>query len=309
MKLRVGIAGAGYAGGVHAENLRRDERVDISAIFDPDPARRSGISAASFQELLNCSDAIYITAPNTRHAALALEALAAGKHVFCEKPMATTLEDARRVLDAANASRKVFQMGHNRRFAPVYKRLKELLVRIPAHTAHIKMNRGELLKPAWTGDDSVTGGFLYETPIHMFDMMRFQFGEIATLDARLSGTNDFSMLIEFVSGMYATFVTSADASWFVPYERVEVFGRYSTIETAEIESIRYRLGLDTETETEDFRPIPVATRFGFEEEDRLFVDAALSGGAPSVTALDGYRAVELVCGCYRSAAEKRAVKL
>jgi myo-inositol 2-dehydrogenase/D-chiro-inositol 1-dehydrogenase len=309
MKLRVGIAGAGYAGGVHAGNLRRDQRVEISAIFDPDPARSGGISAPSFHDLLECSDAIYITAPNTRHAELALEALAAGKHVFCEKPMATTLKDARLVLDAANASKTVFQMGHNRRFAPVYKRLKELLTESPPHTAHIKMNRGELLKPAWTGDDSVTGGFLYETPIHMFDMMRFQFGEIATLDARLSGPNDFSMLIEFASGMHATFVTSADTSWFFPYERVEVFGPYSTIETAEIESLSYRLGLDAETVTEDFRPIPVATRFGFEEEDGLFVDAALSGDAPPVSAFDGYRAVELVCACYRSAAEKRLIRI
>ena len=309
MKLRIGIAGAGYAGGVHAENLRRDQRVEISAIFDVDPARRSGIPTASFHELLDCSDAIYITAPNTRHVELALEALVAGKHVFCEKPLATTLEDARRILDAASRTRTVFQVGHNRRFAPVYKRLKELLIQCPPHTAHIKMNRGELLKPAWTGDDSVTGGFLYETPIHMFDMMRFQFGEIAAIDARLSGPNDFSMLIEFVSGMYATFVTSADAGWFFPYERVEVFGQYATIETAEIESLGYRLGLDAETVTEDFRPIPIAVRFGFEEEDRLFVDAALTGGTPPVSAFDGYRAVELVCACYRSAAEKRAIRI
>jgi myo-inositol 2-dehydrogenase/D-chiro-inositol 1-dehydrogenase len=306
MKLRVGIAGAGYAGGVHIENLRRDDRVEISGIFDVDPARQN---VASFHELLERSDAVYITAPNTRHADLALEAIAAGKHVFCEKPMATTLDDARRILDAANASNKVFQVGHNRRFAPVYKRLKELLVKNPPHTAHIKMNRGELLKPEWTGNDGVTGGFLYETPIHMFDMMRFQFGEIAMLDARLSGPNDFSMLIEFSSGMHATFVTSADASWFFPYERLEVFGQYSTIETAEIESLSYRLGLDSETVTEDFRQIPIATRFGFEEEDRLFVDAVLSGGAPSVTAFDGFRAVELVCACYRSAAEKQPVRI
>jgi myo-inositol 2-dehydrogenase/D-chiro-inositol 1-dehydrogenase len=304
MKLRVGIAGAGYAGGVHAANLRGDERVEISAIFDVDPARCSGIPVANFQELLDCSDAIYITAPNTRHTEMALEALREGKHVFCEKPMATTVEDARRVLDAANSSRTVFQMGHNRRFTPVYKRLKELLIESPPHTAHIKMNRGELLKPVWTGDDSVTGGFLYETPIHMFDMMRFQFGEIGGLDARLSGPNDFSMLIKFVSGMHATFVTSADAGWFFPYERVEVFGRYSTIETSEIESLSYRLGLDSETVTEDFRSVPVAKRFGFEEEDRLFVDAVLSGGPPPVTAFDGYRSVELVCACYQSAAEK-----
>jgi myo-inositol 2-dehydrogenase/D-chiro-inositol 1-dehydrogenase len=298
MKLRIGIAGAGYAGGMHADILGRDQRVEVRLA-----------PAASFHELLEWSDAIYITTTNSRHAALALEALAAGKHVFCEKPMATTLDDARRILDAANATKTVFQVGHNRRFAPVYQRLKELLGQSEPHTAHIKMNRGELLKPSWTGDHSVTGGFLYETPIHMFDMMRFQFGEIATLDARLSRTDDFSVLVEFVSGMYATFVTSADASWFFPYERVEVFGRYSTIETAEIDSLRFCLGLDAETVTEDFRPLPLAKRFGFEEEDRLFVDAALSGGAPPVTAFDGYRAVELVCACYRSASENQRVRV
>ncbi len=308
MKLKVGIVGAGYVAGVHLTNLRRDDRVEIAAIYDVDPARRGDRPAASFDEVLERSDAVYITAPNTRHVDLSLRALAAGKHVFCEKPMAVNLDDARRVLEAAQASTKVFQMGHNRRFAPVYKRVKELLAGSPAHTAHIKMNRGELLKPAWTGDDSVTGGFLYETPIHMFDLMRFQFGEIASLDARLSQPNDFSMLIEFVSGMYATFVTSADTSWFFPYERVEVFGRYSTIETSEMESLSHRVGLDSETAAEDFRSLPIEKRFGFEEEDHLFVGAALSGSAPPVTAFDGYRSVELVCACYQSAAEKRIMR-
>ena len=61
----------------------------------------------------------------------------------------------------------------------------------------------------------------------------------------------------------------------------------------------YRLGLDAETVTEDFRQIPLAKRFGFEEEDRLFVDAVLSDTAPQVTAFDGFRAVELVDACYR----------
>jgi len=306
MKLRVGIAGSGYAGGIHAANLRADDRVEISAIFDVDPARKT---VATFEHLLEQSDAVYITAPNTRHADLACQSLVAGKHVFCEKPMATTLDDAGRVLNAATAASTVFQVGHNRRFTPVYKRLKELLAEHPPHTAHIKMNRGELLKPVWTADHSVTGGFLYETPIHMFDMMRFQFGEIASLDARLSGPDDFSMLVEFASGMHATFVTSGDASWFFPYERVEVFGHYSTIETSEIESIAYRLGLDANTRTEDYRDIPLARRFGFEEEDRLFIDAVLSNNAPPVTAYDGFRSVELVCACYQSAAEKSRVRI
>jgi len=306
MRLRVGFAGAGYICGIHKNNLVLDERVEIVSTFDCDPSRGD---AASFDETLEKSDAVYITAPNTRHVELALRAVAAGKHVFCEKPMATTLEDARRVLEAAQASGQVFQVGHNRRFSKVYSRVRQLLAASPPHTAHIKMNRGELLKPAWTADESVTGGFLFETPIHMFDMMRFQFGEVASLDARLSRVNDFSLLLEFASGMHATFVTSADASWFFPYERMEIFGEYSTIETAEMESLSYRIGLDSETVVENFSPLPLEEKLGFREEDRLFVDAALNGGAPPVNALDGYRSVELALACYRSVAEGRRITI
>jgi myo-inositol 2-dehydrogenase/D-chiro-inositol 1-dehydrogenase len=223
--------------------------------------------------------------------------------------MATTLDAARQVLEAAQASRTVFQVGFNRRFAPVYRRVKELLQSAPPHCAHIKMNRGELLKPAWTADEQITGGFLFETPIHMFDMMRFQFGEVAAIDARLSRANDFSMLIEFQSGMHATFVTSADASWFFPYERIEAFGEYSTIETEEVEALRYRIGLDAPTRTEDYRDVAHEIKMGFAEGDRLFIDAILGKGAPPVTALDGYRSVELACACYQSAREKRRIAL
>ena len=91
MSLKIGFAGAGYICGVHKRNLVLDERVEIVSTFDLDPARSD---AASFDETLEKSDAVYITAPNTRHVELALRAIAAGKHVFCEKPMATTMADA-----------------------------------------------------------------------------------------------------------------------------------------------------------------------------------------------------------------------
>src|SRR5260370_19708246 len=99
--------------------------------------------------------------------------MGAGRDVFGEKPMATTMEDARRVLEAAQASGRVFQVGHNRRFSKVYSRVRQLLAACLPHTAHIKMNRGELLKPAWTADQAVTGRLLFETPIRKFDIIGF----------------------------------------------------------------------------------------------------------------------------------------
>ncbi len=306
MKLKIGFAGNGFIAGVHQANLKRDDRVEVVSIFDTDPARGT---TQDFDQMVEAVDAVYITAPNTHHSRLAAAAVKAGKHVFCEKPFATTMEDAKMLLDVAEKTDKVFQVGHNRRFANVYKRVKELTANAPAHTAHMKMNRGELLNPVWTGDESVTGGFLFETPIHFFDMMRFQFGDIGSLDARLSGPNDFSMMVEFVSGMWATFVTSADCSWYFPYERMEVFSSYSTIETLEMEEIKYCLGLGQLTQSESFYRLDMHDKWGFREEDRLFVDAVLSGGKPAVAAIDGYKSVEISCAVYESTREKKRIQL
>ena len=161
MGLKIGLIGAGFMSGVHRANLERDDRVRISGIYDVDPVRAGALAVASVDDLIEESDAVYVVSPNTTHVAMALKAIAAGKHVFCEKPMATTLEDAQRIHEAATASGKIFQVGHNRRFAPVYKNVKKLLEASPAHCAHIKMNRGELLNPVWVGDAAVTGGFLF----------------------------------------------------------------------------------------------------------------------------------------------------
>ena len=220
-KIKVGIIGAGYIGGVHAGVLARDERVRVASVYDvsEECARRlagaSGASVAgSAAEVIEASDAVYVTTPNTLHTELAIEAARAGRHVFCEKPLATTLDDARRVLEAARAARGVFQVGHNRRFAPVYATLKRMLDEGAApHSAHVKMNRGELVNPAWVGDPSVTGGFLYETTIHMFDMLRVLFGEVATLYAvgsrhEYPEVDDFSMVLTFESGMPRKSVSS-----------------------------------------------------------------------------------------------------
>ena len=312
-RIRIGIIGAGYIGGVHAQVLARDERVRIAAIHDvvEERAQRlaqaSGATAArSVEELIEASDAIYITTPNTKHTELAIAAVEAAKHVFCEKPMATSMEDARKVFEAARESKNVFQVGHNRRFAPVYATLRQMLAEeSDPHSAHIKMNRGELINPEWVGDPSVTGGFLYETTIHIFDMMRFLFGEVSQLMAIGSSheypeTDDFSVLLGFASGLHATLCSSADASWLFPFERVEVFCHHRTIVTREMESLVSSEGLQGKEVTLSMHQLSKEEKWGYVQEDKAFVDSILNGTSASVTALDGYKSVELVDACYRS---------
>ena len=312
-KIKIGIIGAGYIGGVHAQLLMRDERVRLAAVHDAVDERAQALSrstgavvALSAEEVIEKSDAVYITTPNTKHTELAIAAAAAGKHVFCEKPMATNLTDARKVLDAAGKSRAIFQVGHNRRFAPVYAKLKEMISEeATPHSAHVKMNRGELIKPVWVGDTQLTGGFLYETTIHMFDMMRFLFGEVAELIAfgsthEYPETDDFSVLLGFQSGLHATLCSSADASWLFPFERVEVFCHHRTITTREMETLVSSEGMEGKEMTLSMHQLSKEEKWGYVQEDRAFVDSILNGAPAIVTALDGYKSVELVEGCYRS---------
>jgi myo-inositol 2-dehydrogenase/D-chiro-inositol 1-dehydrogenase len=259
------------------------------------------------------SDAILVCTPNKTHLEIAKAGIEAGKHVFCEKPFSIGLPAAQELLDAANGSNKVFQVGHNRRYAPVYARLKELIGQDEPHSAHIKMNRGELKNPVWTGDVNVTGGFLYETTIHLFDMMRFQFGEIAELVAYGSQhvypeLDEFSVIFKFENGFHCTFASSSDASWHFPFERIEVFCHHRTIMTEEMERLLDSRGMDANFETLTWHMTEKEERWGYVQEDRAFVDAILSGTAPPVTALDGFKSVELVESVYAAVRSGEKVK-
>src|ERR1051325_1365980 len=312
-KLKIGFLGAGYIAGVHASILARDDRVQVAAIYDLSKSRAEQLAGSvgaqvehSVAEVLAMCETSYITTPNTQHTELAILAAEERKHVFCEKPMATGIMDARRVVKAAERSDRVFQVGHNRRFAPVYAELKRMLTETHRpHSAHVKMNRGELLNPKWVGNPEITGGFLYETTIHMFDMMRFLFGEVAMVQAHGSKheyleIDDFSALFTFHSGMHATLASSADASWLFPFERVEVFSHHATIVTREMESLVYSEGLEGKHVERSMHQLAKEEKWGYAQEDRAFIDSIVNGTPPAVTALDGYKSVELVSAVYES---------
>ena len=311
-KLKIGIIGAGYIGNVHASILARDERVKIVSVYDINRERAERLAHAhgaavtgDAVELIEAVDAVYVATPNTKHFEVARAAVDSGKHVFCEKPMTTSVNDARVLLEKVSSSKVVFQVGHNRRFAPVYATLKQMLAETTPHSAHLKMNRGELINPEWVGNPEVTGGFLFETPIHMFDMMRFLFGEVASLDAAGSTheypeVDDYSVLLRFEGGMHATFCTSADASWLFPFERVEVFCHHRTVTTREMESITSSNDIAGHHTTRSMHQLSKEEKWGYAQEARAFVDSILEGLPAAVTAHDGFKAIELVEACYRA---------
>lgn len=324
MSAKVGVLGAGFIGRIHALNLARDPRVELVGVADVAPAAAARLAdevgtraLAGLDQLLDAgAAAVYVCTPNAYHVEPVVTALAAGAHVFSEKPMATSLEGAARVREAARRARGAYQIGFNRRFASVYRFAKACIHdgRIVPRLAQMKHNRGELVQPPWTGDPSVTGGYLYETPVHLFDMGRFLFGEVATVTgyARQSVYREpdgFALLFTFVSGVVASVTSVAHASWLFPCERVEIYGEHCTVVTEELERAAFSPAMRGQAEAIDCCQVPFEEKWGYVEEDRLFVNTVLGEHPPAVTAEDGYRATELVEAVYRAVRTGETVRL
>ena len=315
MKVKIGIIGCGHMGRTHGLILRQDGRVELVGVMDIDRARAERLAeeleTRAFEKLDDLLHegltALYVTTPNARHVEPVLAALQAGVHVFSEKPMATSLKEARRILETVQSSSLIYQIGFNRRFAPAYRFAREQIEKgFRPLSANVKMNRGELLNPPWVGDTSLTGGFLYESTIHLLDMIRWLMGEVSEIICQAQANvykelDDFAMILTFASGHHCAFSSSAHTSWAFPFERIELYGEHAQIATEEMEKVTYSPGLGEAVITRDYFQLSTAEKWGYRQEDELFVSALLGEGPSAVTAQDGYKAVELAEAVYRSA--------
>src|SRR5262249_19011135 len=168
------------------------------------------------------------------------------------------------------------------------------------------MNRGELRQPPWVADTRVTGGFLYESTVHLLDMLRWLLGEGVEggCRARASGYHecgDFVMLLTCGRGQSRAFSACAPTTLAFSFWRSRLVGGHAQLVTEEMETVTYTAGLVQASVQHDFRQLSLPDKLGYREEDTRFVDAILAGTIPLVTAEDGYKAVELVEACYRSA--------
>jgi len=182
---RVGVAliGTGRMGAFHGETLaQRVPGARLAAVADPAPGAAERLAGAlgadrAYTDVTGLwadpeVDAVVIAAPARSHADLVVAAAAAGKHVFCEKPMAVTLPDADRAIDAARAAGVVLQVGFNRRFAADWRAARALLdagtLGTPRQLRSVTRDPGGF-DPSRVLPDTI---FL-ETLIHDFDTLRF----------------------------------------------------------------------------------------------------------------------------------------
>ena len=179
----VALIGSGRMGSFHAETLaRRLLGARLTAVVDPAPGaadRLVGVLGAgrAYTDLAQVwadpeVDAVVISTPARTHAELVVAAAAAGKGVFCEKPMAVTLAEADRAIDAARAAGVVLQVGFNRRFAPDWAAARQLIDSGRLGTP--RLLRSLTRDPGGFDPSRVLPDTIFlETLIHDFDTLRF----------------------------------------------------------------------------------------------------------------------------------------
>jgi len=325
LTVNVGVIGLGSQAQNHLSVLSRDKRVRIAAVADVVESiaeftskRYNCANYKVYHDLIDSEqlDAIYLVTPNVYHYETLKYALSKGLNIFCEKPMVINLNHARELVDMVKTAGVVFQVGHNRRFCPVYKKLKELISsNIKPYMVIMKMVTGELQRPAWGADPKISGGHLYDTTLHMLDMARWLFGEVAEVRCRAEANvyptilNDFWITMKHESGLEVPIFSSGHASWIIPFERVEVIGDHCCAITEELNRISYTLGLDLPTQTQEFHYLPMTSTWGVEEEDQLFIEALMEKKNPPVTVEDGYKTIEIIEACYRANQTGKPVQL
>lgn len=130
--LKIGVFGAGHLGKFHLNNLKEIEGIKVTGFYDPDDLNAVSVSEkyqiprfTDIDALLETCDAVDIIAPTTFHYQLCEAAIKKGKHVFVEKPLAHTMDEARELVKLAKEANIKFQVGHVERFNPAFLALQQ----------------------------------------------------------------------------------------------------------------------------------------------------------------------------------------
>ncbi len=133
-----------------------------------------------YHHALHLVDAVWVCTPPDSHREMTVTALNADKHVFCEKPMALSLEDADAMIEAAKANGKLLGIGYCLRFSPWAQMCKEIVQR--GELGEITMAWIARMSPIpgapWLGDQAASGGMLTEQTTHNLDWLRFVVGDV-----------------------------------------------------------------------------------------------------------------------------------
>jgi predicted dehydrogenase len=269
-------------------------------------------------------DAVVNALPNSLHAPLSVRMLESGKHVLCEKPMATSLAQAREMAAAAHAARRTLMIGHVWRESPQVQWLRDVvrsgtlgtIFKVRAHA--VVAGRGPKLDSWFVRPEMAGGGALADVGIHSLDMISFLFDDRpqpVSVTARIG--NSFQNLeVEDTASVWVEYdnamAVQIEAGWFHhqasdPHGAIELFGTLGYARTLPA-WLRHRAegGWVESVPAVDCRHPDDDPGLYAAQMDH-FLDAILDGRSPACDAGQGVRSMILLEAAYRSAAEGTSV--
>ncbi len=330
-KVNLAIIGTGRMGSVHVKNVVRSiPEINLVAICDIRLEVAQAVAdeleiervVQDYHELLadKSIDAVLIATSTDTHAMIVKDAAAAGKQIFCEKPLAPNLEDIKEMLAVVKKAGVKLQVGFNRRFDKSYRKVHEVI-------ASNEMGRPCVLTitnrdPDFPSMDflRVSGGIFLDLVIHDFDMIRYQLGDVEEIYA-IGGALVKPEISEFgdLDNDIVTFKFKNGAIGVINNSRHAIYGYDQRLE---IFCARGTVIADNETENTVIKgvsggymtpppPYFFMQRYApcYVEEVRQFAECLRDDKPTPTTGEDGYMASALGFAAWKSFHENRPVKI
>jgi len=330
-KINIAVIGTGRMGSVHVRNITRHiPEVNLIAICDirldaaQAVADECGIQRVvkDYHELLADPDieAVLIAASTPAHAMIIKDAARAGKHIFCEKPIALDLAEIDEALKEVEKANVKLQIGFNRRFDKSFQKVHEIVCSGEiGHPCILHITSRDPEVPAMEFMRA-SGGMFLDMTIHDFDMARFQVGEIeevyaignVLVEPELKEFNDIDtnvVTLKFANGAVGTIDNSRKAVYGYD-QRLEVFCSNGT---ALAENEKENVAVKGNPEGFHSARVPhfFMNRYApcYVEEVRQFIDCVREDKPTPITGKDGRAAVVLGYAAGKSLRENRPVKV
>lgn len=326
-KIGVAVLGTGRMGRRRAHAIAQNSNSDLICLVDLDE------NSSQFAKEFGCDfytnpheafereevDAVIVALPNNLHKSMTVEALESHKHVFCEKPLARTGEEARSMVEASIKNRVFLKTGSNVRFFKNILKAKELYDRgeigdVLFSRAWIGHGGWNLKVGSWYIDPiQIGGGTLLDNGCHLIDILRWFTGEI--IECYGYCTTQFHPIPELEDNAMAILVGETgiplflQASWteWNGYLFFEIYGQKGILRVDnrginDTVTLQYRY--PNQKEVFDFSDIP---KTSFKDEVDHFIELTMANKQPQPSGYDGMRAVQIIEGIYNSS--KQGIKI
>lgn len=331
--VKVGIIGAGRIGKVHAESIcTRVKNAKLKTIADPFMndetevwARGLGVEQVTkdYKEILQDEEieAVIICSSTDTHSAISVEAIEAGKHVFCEKPIDHDIEKIKLVMEALKKTEVKYQVGFNRRFDHNFKAVKNAVANGKIGDPHIIKVTSRDPEPPSAEYVKVSGGMFLDMTIHDFDMVRFLAGCDATevyvqsavlVDDAIGEAGDVDtavITLQMENGAIAVIDNSRKAVYGYD-QRAEVFGSRGMVATAN-DSLSTAVISNEQGVTGEKPLYFFLERYmdSFGEEMNQFIEAIENDLDTPLGVIDGLKPVLMGLAAKKSVEEHRPVNI